>query len=148
MTKYTIDESVIEGIEAMVGLLNSKDLNDVSRANKAFPALIASMRMCPEEPTFNPQKGFAHAIYNTEIVTLKNMLYQYEKGTDLLNEIGDRPKLKLSLIEDTCQCGLPEPCSQGDSLIQGQLCSAGYASCYPMSMEKRKHIKRDRHEVC
>lgn len=114
MTKYTVDGSVIEAIEAIVDLLNSKDLNDVSRANKAFPALIASMRMCPEEPTFDPQKGFAHVIYNTEIGTLKNMLYSWEKGTELLNEIGNRPKLKLSLV-----------------------------SRYPMPMEMRKRIKKD-----
>ena len=32
--------------------------------------------------------------------------------------------------EGKCQCGLDEPCSEGLNLLQGEMCSAGFRSCY------------------
>lgn len=29
-----------------------------------------------------------------------------------------------------CKCGLDEPCEQGNTLLKGQRCSAGFTSCY------------------
>lgn len=29
-----------------------------------------------------------------------------------------------------CQCGADTPCEEGDTLLQGQLCKAGFSSCY------------------
>ena len=213
MTKYTVDENMLTALESFIKLLNSKDLNEVGQANKALPAIITAMRMFPEEPIYSPQKGYAHAIYNTEIGSLKNMLCSFgelprpkergflrpindvdlvsqpnpdgettgcgncftqtrvprashlleytsdenkkvsvgrpeqfipspkagvflhpkNKGMEILNEVGARANLTVK-----CQCGLDKPCSEGDSLLQGKPCSAGFASCYVL--DERKDI--------
>jgi len=55
---------------------------------------------------------------------LKSMRFTPGEWRDLCKKIKIREG-------DICQCGLDEPCSEGDSLCKGQKCSAGFLSCYP-----------------
>lgn len=46
------------------------------------------------------------------------------------SRIDDTMKEYLARGTTKCKCGLDNPCKEGDTLIKGQVCSAGFTSCY------------------